>query len=127
MAGGYGGAKSWAATCTVCGATYKYSNQSKRSVEPLTLRVVSFQERSRYRHGRLVDDRDGLIQTDVHELACLRRQAARGGDRALLTHSSLCGCLKLKGQPWLGPLWPRNGVSGCGTTICDIQSALQWH
>jgi len=75
MAGGYGGSKSWAAKCKVCGKTYKYSNQSRRSVEPSTLRVVPFAERSSYHRGRLVDDRDGLIATDVHELACLRRQA----------------------------------------------------
>ena len=78
MAGGYGGSKSWAAKCRVCGETYIISNQSKRWVEPGTLRVVPFGERSSYRFGRIVDDRDGLMSTDVHELACLRRQAAGG-------------------------------------------------
>ena len=79
MAGGYGGAKSWAATCKVCGERYKFTNQSRRWVDPGTLRVVPFQERARYHLGRFSDDRGALMPTDVHELACLRRQAAGGG------------------------------------------------
>ena len=78
MPGGYGGAKSWAAGCRGCGRTYKYNNLSRRWVKPGTLKVVPARERLRYRHGRLVDHRDGLISTNVHELACLRRQAAGG-------------------------------------------------
>ena len=74
MAGGYGGSKSWYITCRVCGQGYKVSNHSKRTVDPKTLRVVPFAERARYVDGRLVDNREGLIKTDVHELACLRRQ-----------------------------------------------------
>ena len=81
MAGGYGGSKSWYITCRVCGQGYKVSNYSKRTVDPKTLRVVPFAERARYVHGALVDNRDGLMPTDVHELACLRHQslAAAGG------------------------------------------------
>ena len=81
MAGGYGGSKSWYKTCRLCGQGYKVCNHSKRTVDPKTLRVVPFAERASYIDGRLVDNREGLIQTDVHELACLRHQrlAAAGG------------------------------------------------
>lgn len=83
MAGGYGGAKSWYTTCKLCGQGYKFTNYSRRTVDPKTLRVVPFAERARYVDRRLVDNREGLIKTDVHELSCLRRQrvAAAGGGR----------------------------------------------
>ena len=76
MGGGYGGAKSWFRNCPVCGTGYLYSNQSRRSVDPKTLVVVTAAERLRFerRHRRVVDKKEGLLSTDVHELACLRRQ-----------------------------------------------------
>ena len=76
MAGGYGGAKSWAKSCPVCGTRYRYSNQSSRLVDPKTLVVVTAVQRLCLdrRTRRVVDRREGLLVTDVHELACLRRQ-----------------------------------------------------
>ena len=81
MAGGYGGSKSWYTTFRLCGQGYKFCNHSKRTVDPKTLRVVPFAERASYVDGRLVDNREGLLGTDVHELACLRheRLAAKAG------------------------------------------------
>ena len=84
MAGGYGGAKSWSTSCPVCGERYQYSNQSKRLVDPKTLVVLTAAQRLHFdrRSRRMVDKKDGLLPTDVHELACLRRQrltAAGGG------------------------------------------------
>ena len=79
MAGGYGGAKSWSRSCPVCGTRYQYSNQSRRLVDPKTLVVVPAGQRLHfdYRSRRVVDRKEGLLATDVHELACLRLQRLR--------------------------------------------------
>ena len=79
MGGGYGGAKSWSRSCPVCGMRYQYSNQSRRLVDPKTLVVVPAGQRLHfdYRSRRVVDRKEGLLATDVHELACLRLQRLR--------------------------------------------------
>ena len=65
MAGGYGGSKSWYATCRLCGQGYKFCNHSKCTVDPKTLRVVPFAERATYVDGELVENREGLIGRGV--------------------------------------------------------------